>query len=614
METHDFSGWATRSNVKCDDGRVIKPEAFKHCDGITVPLVWQHNYKTPSNVLGKALLKHNADGVYAYCTFNDTEGAVNAKKLVEHGDVVNLSIHANQLKQSGADVVHGTIREVSLVLAGSNPGATIESVIKHGLASDEEATIFTEENIVLDGSLSHATVDEEEESDEEKKEDVKDEEDSDDETIADVFATLTEKQKKAVFGVMGQALKQSGIEDDEDDSISDSDINENSEGGTEMKHNVFESETDPNKGSMLTHDAMKTILSDAKRIGSFKESFKQYCASNDLDETTMIHQASKKNSLTHAGTYGIDNIEYLFPDARNVTDTPGWISREMGWVQNVMSNVHKTPFSRIKSLFADITEDAARAKGYIKGNMKKEEVFSLLRRTTDPQTVYKKQKMDRDDVVDITDFDVVTWLRAEMRTMLDEEIARAILIGDGRLSSDDDKILEAHIRPIWTDEDLYTIKVNMGVDPSDPEEVQVKAFIRSAVMARVNYKGSGTPTLYTTESMLTKALLLEDTQGYRLYKSPADLAMAMRVKEIQTVEVMEGATRSAGGHDYELMGLIVNLQDYNVGMDRGGEINSFEQFDIDYNQQKYLIETRLSGAMVRPHAAIALELTDAPAG
>jgi len=572
MKKFDFSGWATRNNLKCSDGRTIMKDAFKDNNGQTVPLVWNHQHNDPLNVLGHALLENRDEGVYAYCKFNETESGKNAKLLVEHGDVSALSIYANQLKQQGSSVLHGAIREISLVLAGANPGAFIDAVIRHGEESDEEAIIYTGENI----ALYHAD-DQKEDKPEDKKEESKSEKKEDEETIADVFNTLNEKQKTVVYAMIGQVL-----DEESEDNNNEDNNNEDSKGGNKtMKHNVFDKE-DTIQKDVLSHSDMEAIFADVKRYGS-------------LRDTVLAH--------------GIENIDYLFPDAKNVTDTPQFIQREMGWVQKVMNSVHHTPFSRIKSILADITEDDARAKGYIKGNLKKEEVFSLLKRTTTPTTIYKKQKLDRDDVVDITDFDVVAWLKSEMRVMLDEEIARAALVGDGRLSSSDDKINEQNIRPIWTDADLYTIKAPVIVAANATADQKAKAFIRAAIKSRKNYKGSGEPTLYTTEDVLTDCLLMEDTTGRIIYDSVTKLATALRVKEIVTVPVMEDLSRTVEGTTYNLMGIIVNLTDYNIGADKGGAVNMFDDFDIDYNAQKYLIETRCSGALIKPYSAIALELS-----
>lgn len=566
-EKYDFSGWATRANLKCSDGRTIKPDAFKNCDGMIVPLVWNHQHNDPNEVLGHALLKNLKEGVYTYGKFNDTESGQTAKMLVDNGDITSLSIYANQLKHDAdRGVTHGMIREVSLVLAGANPGAYIDSVMRHGEECDDEGVFYSGlENAI---SLEHAD-EPEKKNEEDKKMADEPKTPEKDKTVEDVFNTLNEEQKTVVYALIGQALEDAGVNIEEDDE--------------DVKHNVFDND---NNEEVLSHAAMETIIADGKRYGSLKESF-----------------------LAHADEYGIENIDYLFPEAKTLNTPPDFIKREMGWVQKVMSGTHHTPFSRIKSMFADITEDDARAKGYIKGNLKKEEVFSLLKRTTTPTTIYKKQKLDRDDVIDITDFDVVAWLKSEMRMMLDEEIARAILVGDGRLASSDDKINESNIRPIWKDEDLYNIKATINVAASASTDEKCKAFIRAAIKSRKNYKGSGTPTLFTTEDVLTDILLLEDNNGRIIYDTEEKLRTALRVKEIVTVPVMEGLTRTdSEGNTLNLMGIIVNLTDYNVGADKGGAINMFDDFDIDYNQQKYLIETRCSGALIKPFSAISLEM------
>ena len=484
-----------------------------------------------------------------------------------------------------SNVLHGNIREVSLVLAGANPGASIDSIIMHGEESDEEAIIYTGEEITLAHSSNNST--DAKDSEGTTKEDNKMADDikktDGEETVADVFNTLSEKQKTVVYAMIGQALEDAGVTDDDDEDYEDE--MGHSEGDDYMKRNVFDN--DELQDDVLSHAAMETIIGDAKRFGSLKESF-----------------------LAHADEYGIEQIDYLFPEAKTLNNPPEFIKRDTGWVSTVMGAVHHTPFSRIKSVFANITEDEARAKGYIKGNLKKEEVFSLLKRTTTPTTIYKKQKLDRDDVIDITDFDVVAWLKSEMRIMLDEEIARAILIGDGRLSSSDDKINESNIRPVVSDAELYTIRQKVSVAANATDDDKAKAMIKAAVKARKNYKGSGNPTFFTTEDWLTNALLLEDTQGHRLYKNDSEVAAAMRVSKIVTVPVMEGVKGPEGG---DLIGIIVNLADYNVGADKGGAVNMFDDFDIDYNQQKYLIETRCSGALIKPYSAIELEL-DVAAG
>lgn len=587
-EACDFSGWATRNDLKCSDGRVIRRDAFKHDDGIKVPLVWNHQHNDPRNVLGHAWLENRPEGVYTYGFFNDSESGEIGKILVKHGDICALSIYANQLQQRGCDVLHGEIREVSLVHAGANPGAFIDSMLKHGENSDDEAIIYTGMPLYL----SHSDADKQEDKADdgekketsEKKDDPEKKTDSDEEkTVADVINSMTEEQKNVMYAMIGRAMDDQGESDPESEDNNDDD----SKGGTNtMKHNVFDKD-DRQKENVLVHsdgsevssEEISTIFGDIKRYGSLKDSV-----------------------LAH----GIDNVDYLFPDAQTLANTPEFIQRDTGWVKKVMSGVHHTPFSRIKSIFADITEDDARAKGYFKGKLKKEEVFGLLKRTTTPTTVYKKQKMDRDDVVDITDFDVVAWLKSEMRMMLDEELARAYLIGDGRLASSDDKINEQNIRPILKDEELYTIQATVSVQSSATEDDKAREFIRTAIKARKNYKGSGQPTLYTTEDILTDCLLLTDTTGRDLYTDVAQLAKKLRVKEIVTVPVMEGVNGKNGG---ALMGIIVNLADYNVGADRGGAVNMFDDFDIDYNQQKYLIETRCSGALIKPYSAIALELS-----
>lgn len=641
-EKYDFSGWATKNDLRCSDGRTIRKDAFKNNDGQTVPLVWNHDHNDPMNVLGHALLENRDEGVYAYCTFNDTAAGNNARQLVRHGDVTALSIYANQLKQHGGDVIHGAIREVSLVLAGANPGAFIDAVLEHGELSEDSAIIYTGESISLehtvtsDGSQNYNAASEpadevepektpapqrpsrkRKQSAEAELEHADDEGESmEDETIQDVFDTLDDKQKDAVYAMIGMALDDAQHSDeyseelyhadDEDETVqdvfdsltdkqktvvyaiigqalesADEGEDENDEGDTTVKHNIFDTDTQ-NTDNYISHSELNSILDEAKRGGSLREAF-----------------------LSH----GIEDIEYLFPDAKNLTDTPEFINQPDEWVSKVMNGTRHTPFARIKTLFADITEDDARAKGYIKGHRKVEEVFNLLKRVTLPTTVYKKQKLDRDDVIDITDFDVVNWLKTEMRGKLNEELARAFLIGDGRNGASEDKINEQNIRPIWTDDELFTIKKAVSIASNATDDARAKAFIRAAIKARKNYRGSGTPTLFCTEDILTDCLLMEDNTGRVVYDSEAKLATALRVKEIVTVPPMEGAMREEDGKTYALMGLIVNLQDYNVGADKGGAVNMFDDFDIDYNQMKYLIETRCSAALVKPFSAIALELT-----
>lgn len=577
METYDFSGWATRNDLKCADGRTIRRDAFKHNDGDVVPLVWNHQHDDPFNCLGQATLENKPEGVYAYCSFNNSESGKQARELVMHGDVKALSIYANHLSQNKrtGDVFHGDIKEVSLVLAGANPGALIEDIIQHSDDDDgdEQAIIYA--GGAFDLEIRHSDIPKEEPMNPDEKLIHADpepaEENDTEETIGDILSTLNEKQMNAVYAIVGQALEDGGATDDEYDE----------EGDTEVKHNIFDNDT-TDQANVLQHADMEAILADGKRYGSLRES-----------------------ALAH----GIDGIDTLFPEPKNLNTPPDWITRKMDWVSKVMSGVHHTPFSRIKSMYADLTADEARAKGYIKGKLKKEQVFTLLKRTTTPTTIYKKQKLDRDDVIDITDFDVVAWLKTEMRFMLDEEIARAILVGDGRDGSSDDKINEMNIRPIWTDSDLYTIKATVTKKSGATEDDMAKAFIRTAIKSRKDYRGSGEPVLFTTEDMITNCLLLEDTTGRVIYDSIDKLRTVLRVREIIAVPVMEGLTRTDADDSkvHSLMGIIVNLNDYNVGADKGGAVNMFDDFDIDYNAQKYLIETRCSGAMIKPYAAIAIE-------
>lgn len=601
MEKYDFHGWATRNDLRCSDGRIIRRDAFKHCDGKIVPLVWNHRHDDPTNVLGHALLENREDGVYAYCAFNDSEAGKAARLLVEHGDISALSIFANGLKQDGSNVLHGDIKEVSLVLAGANPGASIANVIRHGETVEDEADIYTGEDFIVGMEEDKKNI---EHSDSDMKE--KKEVDSDDKTVADVLKTFTPDQQKVLYQLVTDALaakdeaKDEAQDEAQDETNEKKDENNKNGGNNTMKHNVFDnSEQNEN---VLQHDDFQAIISDAKRYGSMREAFENYAKDHDVDI----------NELTHSADYGIENIGYLFSDDKAVTREPIMVSRNMDWVAKFTNSVRHTPFSRIKSLFANITEDDARAKGYIKGNVKKEEVFTLLKRSTTPTTVYKKQKIDRDDVIDIVDFDVVAWLKREMRVMLDEEIARAALVGDGRVSSSDDKIDPIHIRPIWTDDDFYTIKQTVSVASSDNESTIAKNFIKQCIKARKNYKGSGNPTLYTTEDMLTDMLLLEDTTGRVIYESTDKLATTLRVKEIVTVPVMENLTRTdEHSKVHTLLGIIVNPYDYTIGADKGGAVNMFDDFDIDYNQQKYLIETRCSGALTLPYSAIAVEKVSA---
>ena len=569
---YDFGGYATRNDMRCSDGLTIRHGAFNDCDGETVPLVWSHQHGSPTNVLGKCILENRPDGVYAYGLFNNTDAGRDAKELVQHEDVNALSIYANCIRKSGNDVVHGVIREVSLVLAGANPGAYIDEIVAHGDSDGDsgEAIIYGDDFLQVGvEKMEHAEKNDKEEPMADKKE----------KTVQDVLDSMNEDQKNVLAYLIGKALEEKeGVDDTE-------------EGETDVKHNMFEN--DKNKESVvLSHDDMTAILNDAKAHGSLKESV-----------------------IQHADNYGITNIDMLFPDAKAISESPDFIKRETEWVGTLMSSTKHAPFTRIKSIHANITADEARAKGYVKGKKKLEEVISLLKRSTDPQTIYKKQKLDRDDILDITNMNVVAWLKGEMRIMLDEEIARAILIGDGRSAVAEDKIKEDHIRPIWTDSDIYTIKKRVVYAKDSTAESMAKDLIKRIIKARKDYKGSGNPTFWTTEDQLTEMLLIEDTTGRKIYNSVTDLATALRVSRIVTVPVMEGAKHSIQdegladdkAYEYFLDGIIVNPLDYTIGTDGGGSVTMFDDFDIDFNQQKYLIETRISGALTKPYSAIALE-------
>ena len=586
----DFSGYATKAGLKCSDGRTIMPDAFKDNHGMKVPLVWQHGHNDPGNVLGHAVLENRPDGVYAYGFFNETEAGQSAKTLVQHQDITMLSIYANKLVERGKQVLHGAIREVSLVLSGANPGALIdnvriahsdgdvetledEAVIYTGLTLEHESTLIIEETVVLHEETT-----------------VKDEE----KTVQDVYESLTDEQKTAVNYLIGMALEEGAAQhsdldeseedseeesedsDDEatDDESEDDNTDKDNQEGTEMTHNVFEKDGEATASTPhLTHDQLKTIFEDAQRHGSFKEAF-----------------------LQHATTYGIENIDMLFPDAQALANSPELVSRRMEWVTTVMNETRHSPFSRIKSLSADITLDDARAKGYVKGSMKKDEFFALSRRVTTPTTIYKKQKLDRDDIIDVTDLDVVAWLKAEMRLMLDEEIARAILVGDGREADDDDKINELNIRPIARDDNFYAHQVVVA------SNVTGDAFVEAIVRARVNYKGTGNPTMFCSEAILTDLLLVKDKLGRRIYATEAELASALRADKIVPVPILDGETTNGG----ELLAILVNLADYTVGADKGGVLSMFDDFDIDYNQYKYLIESRLSGCLTKHKSALVI--------
>lgn len=605
---YDFSGYATKNDLKCSDGRTILKDAFKHQDGAQVPLVWQHVHNDPLNVLGHAILENREDGVYCYGTFNNTTAGQNAKELVAHGDISSLSIYANQLQEKGKNVIHGAIREVSLVLSGANPGAYIENLnFAHADGTLEQDD--TEAIISMDIALSHA-------------DEKPDKEDSaDDKTVAEVFDTLNEEQKNVVYALIAQALSdgddvQHDDEDDDEEKIEHADgektvqdvfntLNEDQktvvyaliaeaidqsgdgevkhyeEGDFTMKNNVFDKSTETTSKNTLSHDQINTIVADAKRCGSLKESF-----------------------IQHAEDYGFDPIGVLFPDARYTNENgPETYKREDSWVTTFLGECTHTPFSRIKTVIADITADNARAKGYVTGSLKKEEIVPLLKRVTTPTTIYKKQKLDRDDIVDITDFDVVIWLKNEMRGMLNEELAVAALLGDGRDASDEDKINEGNIRPIIRDNDSMYIHRGSVAHIATTDEI-IDEFIRM----RKYYKGSGNPTLYVSTDLLTEMLLIKDGMQRRVYASVQELANVLRVSKIVEVEPMNGATRRVDEtHTNEILGVVVNAKDYTIGADKGGQVAMFDDFDIDYNQQKYLIETRVSGALTRPKSALILE-------
>ena len=648
---HDFSGWATKADMLCSDGRIIRKNAFEHCDGMKVPLCWNHQHNRPEEVLGHALLENREDGVYAYCYFNDTESAQAAKLCVQHGDINQLSIYANKLKQQGCNVIHGMIREVSLVHCGANPGAFIDSVIMHGDDASEEGSIFTGLDFdYVAPSLEHA--DKSEKGDKEVAEETKKPEAKaeGEETIADVLKTLTEKQMKAVYALIGQitedtteksessekevkhsdekeesevthaesseeeetevAHAESSEEEESDEEKTVEDVlntlnpeqekvvyallgqlveeneaaDDNEGGNDDMKHNVFDQDT--NKKDVLSHAEMTAIMDEAKRNGA------------KLSDVVLAH--------------GIEDIEVLFPDAKALSETPEFVKRNDDWVAKVLGSVHHSPFARVKTVFADITAAQARAKGYTKGNLKIEEVFKLLKRVTNPTTIYKKQKLDRDDIIDL-DFNYLPWLKAELRMMLDEEMARAFLIGDGRNPVDeaDDKIDEECIRPIWKMEELFTVKAAVEVASAATAEEKAKKFITACIKSRKHYQGSGNPTMYMPEDLLTDCLLIEDVNGRVIYDTVEKLAARLRVKEIVAVPVMENQTRVHEDKTYTLGGIYVNLKDYNVGTNKGGEVALFDDFDIDYNQQKYLMETRCSGTLTKPHSAVAIEFVEA---
>lgn len=586
MTKYDFCGYVTKNDLKCTDGRVIRQGAFKHQDGMRVPLVWQHMHNDVNNVLGYMDLENRNDGVYGYGYFNGTDRASNAKSMVAHGDIVSMSIWANDLVQDGSNVVHGSIKEVSLVLAGANPGAKIENIsFAHSdgsiFESDDEAVIHSGlgfDQTEMEEDIMSTLIHEDKENKEQKS----------DKTIGDVIDSMTEEQRNTMYAIIGMLVdNDEDDEDDEDEELAQSE----GWGEYDMKQNVFDGGVS-SIDNVLTHDDMNMLISDIASYGTLKKTY-----------------------IAHAGEYGIDNIEVLFPDAKAIYDTPDFLKRRTEWVNEVLSGVRKTPFSRIKTAYADITADTARARGYIKGNKKIDEFFRVAKRETTPQTVYKKQKLDRDDILDITDFDVVLWMSQEMRLMLEEEIARAILIGDGRASvvggnTNPDKIDPAHIRPIWADDDLYAPKVQLAASTS--QQAIEEAIIRAMDL----YEGTGAPTMFTTQAAVTDLLLMRDELGRRYYRNMTELADALGVRRIIPVDVMRNQTRTVttgNGEDetsttYKLHSIIVNLSDYTVGTDKGGEITSFKDFDIDYNQEKYLLETRMSGALTKLKSAVVVEI------
>lgn len=591
----DFCGWASKNDLTCADGRIIRSGAFAVQDGAKVPLVYNHQHNSIGDVLGHAILENRDEGVYAYGYFNSTKAGQEAKESVMHGDITSMSIWANDLKQDGPNVLHGIIREVSLVLAGANPGAFIESVMAHGIPMDDyedEGVFYTGEDLILEHAINEDDEKKEdkpvEENKEEKKEGTKEPEKKEGKTLKEIVDTMNDEQRAALEALVGLAVQEaSGGNKEESDK----------EEEKTMKHNIF-SDGQQQEENVLSHAVQEQIFTDARRLGSLKEAVKQ-----NVDGDIIAHAVPTGGMDTPTGQekYGFQSPDMLYPDYRAQSAIPEFISRNMDWVREVLGAVHHTPFSRVKSMYANITEDEARARGYMKGNKKKSEVFSLLKRTTNPTTIYKLQKMDRDDILDITDFDVVAWIRSEMGVMLDEEIARAILIGDGREPGTEEKVSEECIRPVVKDVDLFNVKkkVDFTGASNDPAK-KAQRVINAVIRARKDYKGSGTPTFYTTEDWLTEMLLIEDNLGHKLYKSEAELATAMRVGKITTVEVMEGY--KIGEED--LIGVMVNLRDYNIGQDPKAGKTMFDDFDIDYNRYTYLIETRMSGALTKPFSAV----------
>lgn len=607
MDNYDFCGWATRNNVRCSDGRIIMRDAFADCDGKTVPLVWNHRHDDPYNVLGHALLENREDGVYAYCKFNDTDLGKNTKLQVEHGDLTSLSIYANKLKQNGPNVIHGAIRELSLVLAGANPKAFIENVIKHGDEMEEEAVIYWGEDLQLahtdDSDYSDDLAHADDKKEDDPVADDKKPESTDDKTVADVIDSMTEEQKTVMYAMVGAALESESDDSDDDD---------NSKGGNDkMKHNVFDND-ETTDDTVLSHSAQEEIIEIAKKAGSFQDALGYYAEENDLKHDAI------------ASGFAQENIHTLFPEYHDVrSGAPELITTNQGWISTVMNKVHKTPFSRIRTGQVDIRNiEALRAKGYDKGKFKKlSGNYNLVRRTTDPQTVYVKSALHRDDIIDITDFDIVSYQYNIDKMMLNEELATAILLGDGRDEGDEDKIQEDKIRPIWTDDELYTIHAKLDLDKAKAElqgtgtgtsfgenYITAEAMINTVLYAREKYKGSGTPDMFITPHMLNVMLLARDMNGRRIYSSKAELASALNVGAIHTVEQFEGKKRTdSNSKTQELIAMIVNLADYSLGSTKGGQVSHFTQFDIDFNQQKSLLETRLSGALTRCWSAIAIE-------
>jgi len=635
MPKFDFGGYATKNNLKCADGRTIRKDAFIDCDGMKVPLVWAHKHDDPGKVLGHAILENREDGVYTYGSFNETESGKNAKELVKHGDVRALSIYANQLVQKGGDVIHGMIREVSLCLAGANPGARIEELsFEHSYdedCDDFEALLFNGENIVIEHSddddkkeakketAEEKNEDEKEKTEEDKKEEaevltdskkketeaLEHAEDESEETVKDVYDAMTDKQKKVVQFLVGQAIAEKEEDNKEEDDVS---------------HNLFENNA--GNEAVLAHAAMQeaidTVIKEGPKYGSLRKSYEHHmqeggALAHAVDTTglTVPEMTNQQyaNSLPNRIGYGINGLEFLFPEAHELNDLPEFVKRETTWVDQVLAGVKKYPWARIKTTFANITEDEARAKGYLKGNLKKEEFFSLMKRESSPTTVYKKQKFDRDDLIDLAKPAVVAWVKTEMRMMLNEELARAILIGDGRPVSSEDKIFEDKIRPIVSDVDFFTVK--QYVAPGADDEETAKKAIKAIIKARKFYKGTGSPTFYTTEDWLTNMLLVEDSIGRRLYDTEAQVSSAIRARNIVPCELLENYTDAQGR---ELIGILVNLNDYGVGTDKGGEVTMFDDFDIDYNQFKYLIETRCSGMLMKPYSAIAVFKSNSGSG